>query len=354
MKILYGVSGEGFGHSSRAKEILPFLLNRGHKVMVVTYGQAYEVLKNFKGIEVLRVEGIELFFKEGRGLSLKRTLFYNLEKITKNIKNFGEIKKSVDAFKPDFCISDMEPMTPILRYWKKLPLICLDNQHRLTHLPLKVPKQYHRDFIIAKEAVRRVVSIADAYIVLSFTKGKVKKDKGKTFIVDPILRENILNLRSTKGNYVLVYLTKKDDKILAILKGIKEKFVLYGYNIEKKDRNLEFRKTGDGFLKDLAGAKAIIASAGFTLMSEALYLKKPYFAIPLKGQFEQTLNALFLQAARYGAFSEEPTSKDIRKFLSRLNSYENKLKKHTMNAREVFAALDKVLEELKEGKQQLY
>ena len=129
---------------------------------------------------------------------------------------------------------------------------------------------------------------------------------------------------------------------------------MYGYNIEKKDRNLEFRKTGDGFLKDLAGAKAIIASAGFTLMSEALYLKKPYFAIPLKGQFEQTLNALFLQAARYGAFSEEPTSKDIRKFLSRLNSYENKLKKHTMNAREVFAALDKVLEELKEGKQQLY
>jgi UDP:flavonoid glycosyltransferase YjiC (YdhE family) len=39
------------------------------------------------------------------------------------------------------------------------------------------------------------------------------------------------------------------------------------------------------YLEELKACKAIIATAGFTLMSEALYLKKPYLALPLKGQF---------------------------------------------------------------------
>ncbi|MBU0760680.1 MAG: hypothetical protein KJ600_02350 [Nanoarchaeota archaeon] len=44
MKTLYGVAGEGLGHSSRAMEVIPFLEKKGHEVLVVTYGQAYDVL----------------------------------------------------------------------------------------------------------------------------------------------------------------------------------------------------------------------------------------------------------------------------------------------------------------------
>jgi uncharacterized protein (TIGR00661 family) len=51
----------------------------------------------------------------------------------------------------------------------------------------------------------------------------------------------------------------------------------------------------------LSTAKAVIATAGFTLMSEALYLGKPYLAFPMQGQFEQHLNAHMLDLLGYGA-----------------------------------------------------
>ena len=195
MKILYGVSGEGFGHSSRAKRIIPFLLQKGHSILIMTYGQAYDVLKEQAGIEILKIEGIELIFDKG-GLSLKKTLSKNAYKLLENIKNWKIIKNRIDKFKPDICISDMEPTVPIIRRIYKLPLICFDNQHRLTHLKVNVPKKYLKEYSIAKIAVNRLVSRADFFIILSFNKGKIYKDKEKTFIVDPILREEIIGLQN--------------------------------------------------------------------------------------------------------------------------------------------------------------
>ena len=79
MKILYGVCGEGFGHSSRAKVIINHLQKKGHKVLIITYGKAYPILKNFNTI---KVEGITLSFKKER-LSLQDTISYNIKTMDK-------------------------------------------------------------------------------------------------------------------------------------------------------------------------------------------------------------------------------------------------------------------------------
>jgi hypothetical protein len=44
-KIVYGVSGEGPGHSSRAREMLTHLQQLGHIVKVVSYDRGYTYLK---------------------------------------------------------------------------------------------------------------------------------------------------------------------------------------------------------------------------------------------------------------------------------------------------------------------
>ncbi len=36
MRVLYGVSGEGLGHSSRAEEVIRHLKKKGHEVLVMT------------------------------------------------------------------------------------------------------------------------------------------------------------------------------------------------------------------------------------------------------------------------------------------------------------------------------
>jgi putative protein kinase ArgK-like GTPase of G3E family len=55
-KIVYGLSGEGSGHSSCASEIIPFLLDQGHQVKVVSYDSGYNNLKNT--FDVFETEGL--------------------------------------------------------------------------------------------------------------------------------------------------------------------------------------------------------------------------------------------------------------------------------------------------------
>ena len=45
-RIVYGVSGEGSGHSSRAREMLTHLVSAGHQVKVVSYDRGYRNLKD--------------------------------------------------------------------------------------------------------------------------------------------------------------------------------------------------------------------------------------------------------------------------------------------------------------------
>jgi UDP:flavonoid glycosyltransferase YjiC (YdhE family) len=52
--------------------------------------------------------------------------------------------------------------------------------------------------------------------------------------------------------------------------------------------NLRFRPFGEAsFIEDLRTAAGVIAGAGFTLMGEAVYLRRPMLAVPLAQQFEQ-------------------------------------------------------------------
>ncbi len=68
-----------------------------------------------------------------------------------------------------------------------------------------------------------------------------------------------------------------------------------------------------------------MANGGFTLISESIYLKKPVLSIPVKGQFEQILNAIYLERLGYGEFHEELEKDSVIHFLSKLDSYNDSL-----------------------------
>jgi uncharacterized protein (TIGR00661 family) len=114
--------------------------------------------------------------------------------------------------------------------------------------------------------------------------------------------------------------------LAALLKQVRCKFVAYGFGIEGQEGNVLFKKPSmDGFLRDLAGTKAVIANAGFSLISEALHLGKPYLAIPVKNQFEQTFNAYYVDKLGYGAWREDLGKEQIESFLFNLPFYSENL-----------------------------
>ena len=121
----------------------------------------------------------------------------------------------------------------------------------------------------------------------------------------------MLSHTATQGDHVLVYATGGFESLLSVLAEFRrETFLVYGYERTGSEGRLQFKPfSREGFLIDLASAKAVIATAGFTLISEALYLRKPYFALPMQGQFEQQLNAFQLQSLGYGKQADTVTPK---------------------------------------------
>jgi uncharacterized protein (TIGR00661 family) len=113
-----------------------------------------------------------------------------------------------------------------------------------------------------------------------------------------------------------------------------------------QDGNLTYRPFSEkGFIDDLRTARAVVASGGYTLMSEAVYLHKPMLAIPVEGQFEQVMNALYLEKLGYGMYAKQLTLDGLKEFLGRVPKCQEALKGYTQEGNtKMVAALREQLE----------
>ncbi len=317
-RIIYGVAGEGMGHATRSKILIEHLLNRGHKVKVVTHDKGCEILSPF--FDVLEISGLRIAYRNNQVKYLE-TLFDNLAKFPGLQKSFSKVNDLFEEFQPQLVISDFEPLTALLANLKGLPLFSIDNLHQMTHTKISYPKEYLQDALTAKTITRLMVHGAKAYLITSFFKTPVIHHH--TYLFSPVLRREVMEISPTKEDFVLIYTTSRFAEINNVLKKINENFIIYGVAEGGLDGNLFFKRPSQTeFLKDLGKCKAVIATAGLSLISEALYLGKPYLAIPVEGQFEQILNAHYLEKLGYGKFLERVTKEGVEIFLRDLAKYE--------------------------------
>lgn len=322
--ILYGVNGEGSGHSTRAKEVITHLQQQGHKLHVVSFDRGLRNLS--ESFPVKEIFGLSLTYVNNR-VRYKRTLASNLIKAPRVARSLKALSHLVDEENIDLVITDFEPLTCHVGHRKRLPVIAIDNQHAITNTTVSLPRGFRRDVAAVRLVTRMMTPHADAYFVLSFFPAPVKRRN--TFLFPPIVRQEVLSARAQTGDYVLVYVTSPAKELAALLKQVRCKFVAYGFGTEGQDGNILFKKPSmDGFLRDLAGAKAVIANAGFSLVSEALYLGKPYLAMPVKNQFEQTFNAYYVDKLGYGAWWQELGKEQIESFLFNLPVYAENLQSY--------------------------
>ena len=68
-RIVYGVAGEGSGHSSRAREIAAHLLEQGHDLWLASYDRGYRNLRD--DFRVLEIEGLCIASEDNRGIKAK-------------------------------------------------------------------------------------------------------------------------------------------------------------------------------------------------------------------------------------------------------------------------------------------
>ena len=324
MKILYGVTGCGLGHTMRARALAQHLEGRGHIVKLSASGRAVDILRGH-GLDVCRIDGMTMRFAEGSARRAKSA--YELLKQAPHATRFNaEVAwNDVLDFGPDLCITDFDTFTPIIGAILRRPVISVDHQHVLDRFrhPDGV-KDRVSWFDTARMLVTAKTPRCDHYIVTSFFFPEARwKD---TSLVGPILRREVEAAHPTDGEHVLVYQTTTGDPRLipALQASPHQTFVLYGLGRDERLGNVELRPFDEAcFVKDLASCRAVIANGGFTTLSEAVYLGKPVLSIPVRRQPEQELNAAWLEHLDLGMCAKRVDEHVVRRFLGRLGRFGN-------------------------------
>ena len=349
--ILYGVQGEGMGHALRSKPIIAHLIQKGHDVHILVGGRAYEFLRKMFD-NVHEVAYMPIYY-ENNEVNYRKSYQDNIRRKDEWNASKKKVFSHVEKKKPDIIISDYELFSALASQRYHIPLISIDNIHMALIGDIAYPKKYVFGRMMAKLSTLMAFLFnggrwkADHFFITTFFYPKQKNRKITLF--PPIIREEVMSTRPKEGKHILVYQTSPTyTAMFPVLKRFqKEKFILYGFHVSKKDRNLTFKKNSkEGFLKDLASAKAVIMNGGFTLMTECLYLGKPVFSIPVKGQFEQVINAVYLEKLGYGKFEEELTEEHLKTFLENTDKYKKNIKRCAFDGnKKLFSALDRTITE---------
>jgi uncharacterized protein (TIGR00661 family) len=159
--------------------------------------------------------------------------------------------------------------------------------------------------------------------------------RGRTELVPPIVRPAIVAARPVRGEHLLVY-SGGSDALIAALRECGHPCRVYGMRDGPEagttDGAIEYRaRSVDGFLEDLVTARGVITGGGFSLLSEAVYLGKPVLSVPLRGQFEQLMNARYLEREGFGMCARAVEAATLAAFVDRLDDFHERLEEYVQD-----------------------
>lgn len=355
--IFYGIAGEGNGHAIRAKTIIDEL-KKNHNIHVFSHGKGYNSLK--QSFSINRILGFHMYYINNT-VSSFLTGTINIIKLPLMLIASLQYPLAFIKHKPDVLITDFEPFG---LYWAKVfrvPTISVDNQHSITNTKIDNIKGQWVTELYSKLLIHAFFPNPDNIIITTFFPNEITKKN--TTLVPPVIKQEVLEIKNKKTRrqeqktnaqknkeHIFVYQTSPSYKrMLPILKKINKEFILYGFNKEAKEANLTFKKFNrEEYINDLATADAVIINGGFTTLSEALYVQKPIFSIPIKRQFEQILNGHYLNKLQYGMAVKEITEQNFTKFLEKKELYRKNIKKLKWDGnKELFEKIKEVILRIK-------
>ncbi len=320
-KIVYGVAGEGFGHSSRAHLIGQRLLECGHDVLFAASEKSYAYLRPHFGERVKQITGLCLIYKN-RKLSVLDTGLANIRRIGDVIwGNRKVFETHFSGFEPQLAITDFEPFIAAWASRRKIPLLSIDHQHLLLHCRLDACSGAGTGAFLSRLVTRSYRIRAAAYLVVNFFEAPVTHPA--TTLAPPLLRPVVRDFAASAGNHILYYSTDHTgiDKLLAIFGQFpKQTFYVYGFNQYGCYGNCHIKPTStQTFLTDLASCRGVISTAGFSLLSECLHFRKKMLLLPIRGQYEQILNAHYIEKLNLGVASDHFDREVLARFLDTLD-----------------------------------
>ena len=114
---------------------------------------------------------------------------------------------------------------------------------------INIPKSEKKNYLIAKNIVKSKLPGCEHYIITTFF--DAERVKQNTTLIPPIMREEIINASLRNNNHIVVYQSSSSLTNLkeALRELPRETFYVYGFNQDKKDRNIHFKLfSEEGFI----------------------------------------------------------------------------------------------------------
>lgn len=306
MRILFTVQGEGRGHMTQALACHEILSRWGHEIVGVVAGKnSSRSLPPFFAdgfsVPVSTLASPGFVFCNSRSVDVPATMWHVVRRFSHYRESLRELRKLIEHTRPDAVINFLEPLTGLIQTIRPLniPVIAVGHQYMIYHpdyasLPGHTLQQMGMRWFI------NLVGAKSHRLALSLFEAQDIHEKQLT-VCPPILRRQLFELRPEPGDYYLVYLLNHGyaDEIISWHQANPDTRLHCFYDRpgapeeEHARPNLTFhRLNGEKFLKMMATCKAVVCTAGFESVSEAAWLGKPLFMVPVENHVEQMINAL--------------------------------------------------------------
>ena len=304
----------------------------GHEVKILASHKAFKVLQP-RLPDVQEIPGFTFVYRHNR-VELLASFWGNLPLVRQRGRVIRQITQLIEAWQPQLAITDFEPFLPRAAELTGLRCISLDHQGVIPFARPALPLDQQIPALAARSVVWLTDYHTEAHFATSFYYPPLPPGTNVEFF-PPILRQKVLDIAPRDDGHVVVYQTSSSvTRLPELLKQLPFHFKVFAFEERSgDDGNISYYPRADErFIEEVGSASWVLTNGGYTLMSEALYLGKPVFSLPVAWQFEQWLNACYLQDLGYGLMCD-----DLRDFSVKMQEFLGRLGRYRLNlAREKF------------------
>jgi len=262
---------------------------------------------------VRQLPTLEFRYKHNRSVSYAATLRGVLGNLPKYLRTLRQIAGIVRETKPDIILNFFEPVAALyaLLWPSRPPVLAIGHQFMFQH-----PGYFHAPRLWKQHLSMRVytwlLGARASKLALSLYEAP-DLPKKRLIVGPPILRKQLFQLESKPdGDFVLIYLLNHGYAEQIIEWSSRNPGIRLHCFYDKPGAPPVFehspaltfhRLDGEKFLKMMAECRHVVCTAGFESVSEAAWLGKPLFLVPVENHVEQQVNALDAQQSGLGIAS---------------------------------------------------
>ncbi|MBO0939361.1 glycosyl transferase [Fibrella sp. HMF5335] len=333
MRFLFVIQGEGRGHLTQAISLAQIVQNAGHEVVMAMVGLAPGrpipafFAEQFPAPHTTLTTPAMVYCPKTNRLNVGATVRQALGKLGTFRRSMQQLHEAIEAHRPDVVVNFFELLCGLTYafYDPSAPVVSVAHQFMALHPDFPFPAKKRLDKWSFLALVRLNGIGSSELLGLSFDQ-QADAPEQRLRVVPPLLRQEISKLVATREPYFLAYTTQPGlrSQVLAVHKQHPDQPLRYYHagateTEQAVDETFtECKLDGQRYLSDMARCSAMVTTAGFESVCEAMYLGKPVLMMPQPNHYEQACNAQDGQRAGAGLAAE---SFDLSGFMHYLPTY---------------------------------